>query len=126
MLKQLAPTFIGIGIFIAAIIFFSSIYIVDETKQVFETRFGKIIGDPINGPGKDEAGLKFRVPFITKVHEFEKRYLEWDDEPEKVTTRNKVFIEIDTFARWRIEDAKSGMPLWHGRGATRGIPFWQE
>ena len=50
MLKQLAPTFIGIGIFIAAIIFFSSIYIVDETKQVFVTRFGEIVREPINAP----------------------------------------------------------------------------
>jgi len=106
MLRQFTSIFVGILLFIVVIVISSSIYIVDETKQVFETRFGKIIGDPINGPGKDEAGLKFRVPFITKVHEFEKRYLEWDDEPEKVTTRNKVFIEIDTFARWRIEDAK--------------------
>ena len=57
MLKQLAPTFIGIGIFIAAIIFFSSIYIVDETKQVFVTRFGEIVRKPINAPGTtDEAG----------------------------------------------------------------------
>ena len=52
MFKQLAPTFIGIGIFIAAIIFFSSIYIVDETKQVFVTRFGEIVREPINAPGK--------------------------------------------------------------------------
>tara|TARA_B100000953_G_scaffold203650_1_gene167910 strand:- start:55 stop:1032 length:978 start_codon:yes stop_codon:yes gene_type:complete len=106
MLRQFTSIFVGILLFIVVIVISSSIYIVDETKQVFETRFGKIIGDPINGPGKKEAGLQFRVPFITKVHEFEKRYLEWDDEPEKVTTRNKVFIEIDTFARWRIEDAK--------------------
>jgi membrane protease subunit HflC len=105
MLRQFTSIFVGILLFIVFIVISSSIYIVDETKQVFETRFGEIIGDPINGPGKKEAGLKFRVPFITKVHEFEKRYLEWDDEPERVSTRNKVFIEIDTFARWRIEDA---------------------
>ncbi len=106
MLRQFTSIFVGILLFIVVIVISSSIYIVDETKQVFETRFGKIITDSyVNGPGKKEAGLKFRVPFITKVHEFEKRYLEWDDEPEKVTTRNKVFIEIDTYARWRIEDA---------------------
>jgi len=106
MLKQLTSTFIGIGIFIAAITFFSAVYIVDETKQVFVTQFGDIISGPHNGPGKDEAGLYFRIPFITKVHEFEKRYLEWDGDPNEVTTKDKRFIYIDTYARWRIVDAE--------------------
>ena len=106
MLKQLTSTFIGIGIFIAAITFFSAVYIVDETKQVFVTQFGDIISGPHNGPGKDEAGLYFRIPFITKVHEFEKRYLEWDGDPNEVTTKDKRFIYIDTYARWRIADAE--------------------
>ena len=107
MFKQLAPTFIGIAIFIAAIIFFSSIYIVDETKQVFVTRFGEIVREPINAPGTtDQAGHYFRFPFISKVHEFEKRYLEWDGDPNEVTTKDKRFIHIDTYARWRIMDAK--------------------
>lgn len=107
MFKQLAPTFIGIAIFIAAIIFFSSIYIVDETKQVFVTRFGEIVREPINAPGTtNQAGHYFRFPFISKVHEFEKRYLEWDGDPNEVTTKDKRFIHIDTYARWRIMDAK--------------------
>jgi membrane protease subunit HflC len=106
MLKQFTSTFIGIGIFIAATTFFSAVYIVDETKQVFVTQFGDIISGPHNGPGKDEAGLYFRIPFITKVHEFEKRYLEWDGDPNEVTTKDKRFIYIDTYARWRIVDAE--------------------
>ena len=106
MLKQFTSTFIGIGIFIAATTFFSAVYIVDETKQVFVTQFGNIISGPHNGPGKDEAGLYFRIPFITKVHEFEKRYLEWDGDPNEVTTKDKRFIYIDTYARWRIVDAE--------------------
>ena len=106
MFKQLASTFIGIGIFIAAIIFFSSIYIVDERKQVFVTRFGEIVRGPINAPGTtNQAGLYFRSPFISKVHEFEKRYLEWDGDPNEVTTKDKRFIHIDTYARWLIMDA---------------------
>ena len=52
MLRQFTSIFVGILLFIVVIVISSSIYIVDETKQVFETRFGKIIGDPINGPGK--------------------------------------------------------------------------
>jgi len=106
MIKQLTSVFIGILLFIVFIVVSSSVYIVDETKQVFVTRFGKIIGDPINGPGKEEAGLKFRFPFIDKVNAFEKRYLEWDGAPNQVTTKDKLFIFIDTYSRWRIVDAK--------------------
>ena len=50
MIKQLTSVFAGILLFIAAITFFSSVYIVDETKQVFVTQFGKIVRGPINGP----------------------------------------------------------------------------
>ena len=109
MLKQFTSVIIGLSIFVLAILLSSSIYIVDETKQVFLTRFGKIIRGPINSnnvEGDNEAGLYFRIPFIDQVLSFEKRYLEWDGNPEKVTTRNKVFIEIDTYARWRIDNAK--------------------
>jgi membrane protease subunit HflC len=106
MLKQFTSIFIGIGLFMAVTTFFSAVYIVDETKQVFVTQFGNIISGPHNGPGKDEAGLYFRIPFITKVHEFEKRYLEWDGDPNEVTTKDKRFIYIDTYARWRIVDAE--------------------
>ena len=104
MFKQLTSVLIGILLIIVVITINKSVYIVDETKQVFVTQFGKIVRGPINGPDKDEAGLYFRIPFINEVHAFEKRYLEWDGDPNQVTT--KLFIFIDTYARWRIVDAK--------------------
>ena len=106
MFKQFTSVFIGILLIIVVITINKSVYIVDETKQVFVTQFGKIIRGPINGPDKDEAGLHFRIPFITEVHAFEKRYPEWDGAPNQVTTKDKRFIFIDTYARWRIVDAK--------------------
>lgn len=97
------PFTAGILIIIAALLVLTScIYVLDVTQQVFITRFGKIVGDPITEPG-----LKFKVPFIDKVHHFDKRYLEWDGHRNQVTTRDKRFIEIDTYARWRILDAKT-------------------
>jgi membrane protease subunit HflC len=113
MLKQLTPTFVGIGIFIAVVTFFSSIYIVDETEQVFVTRFGEIVHEPINAPETEngeekpsEAGYYFCVPFVDQIRSFEKRYLEWDGKRNEVTTKDKRFIYIDTYARWRIVDSK--------------------
>ena len=106
MFKQLTSVLIGILLIIVVITINKSVYIVDETKQVFVTQFGKIVRGPINGPDKDEAGLYFRIPFINEVHAFEKRYLEWDGDPNQVTTKDKLFVFIDTYARWRIVDAK--------------------
>jgi membrane protease subunit HflC len=74
-------------------------YIVDETKQVIITQFGEPIGDPVSTPG-----LKVKVPVIQKAHFFEKRFLEWDGDPNQLPTKDKRFIFVDTYARWRITD----------------------
>ena len=74
-------------------------YIVGETDQVVITQFGDPKGDPVTTPG-----LHFKVPFIRKANYFDKRFLEWDGDPNEVPTRDKRFIHVDTYARWRISD----------------------
>ena len=74
-------------------------YVVQEPEQVIVTQFGKPIGDPILKPG-----LKVKVPFIQKVHRFDKRFLEWDGDPNELPTKDKRFIWVDTYARWKISD----------------------
>ncbi len=74
-------------------------YIVHEPEQVIITMFGEPIGQPVT-----EAGLHFKLPFFHKVHRFDRRFLEWDGDPTELTTRDKRFIFVDTFARWRITD----------------------
>lgn len=76
-----------------------AVYSVDETKQVIITQFGKPVGDP-----KTEAGLKFKTPFIQQVNPIEKRILEWDGHPSNMPTKDKLYIAVDLFARWRITD----------------------
>jgi membrane protease subunit HflC len=72
---------------------------VNEVEQVIITQFGEPVGDPITTPG-----LKFKVPFIQTVNRFDKRFLEWDGDPNQVPTRDRRFIWVDTYARWRIVD----------------------
>ena len=74
-------------------------YTVSETEQVIITRLGEPVGDPVV-----QAGLHFKVPFIERVNVFEKRFLEWDGNPNQVPTKDKRFIWVDTYARWRIVD----------------------
>ena len=77
----------------------SGMYVVTETEQVIITQFGKPVGDPVTSPG-----LNFKVPFIQKAYYFDKRFLEWDGAANQVPTRDKRFIWVDTYARWRISD----------------------
>ena len=88
------------GIIVVFLILSGAMYIVDETQQVVITQFGKPIGKPIA-----ESGLHFKMPFIQKIHYFEKRILEWDGDPNQIPTKDKKYIWIDTTARWRIADA---------------------
>jgi membrane protease subunit HflC len=88
---------------VLVVLFFGSAYTIDETEQVVITQFGRPVGDPLNVDGKG-AGLHFKMPLISKVNRFDKRVLEWDGQPNQMTTRDKLYIVVDTFARWRIAD----------------------
>jgi membrane protease subunit HflC len=74
-------------------------YIVNETDQVVLTQFGKPVGDPVTTPG-----LKVKVPILQKANFFDKRFLEWDGDPNEVPTKDKRFIYVDAYARWQITD----------------------
>jgi modulator of FtsH protease HflC len=76
-----------------------SFYIVRMTEMVIITQFGDPVGEPVT-----DAGLHFKAPFIQVVNRFEKRVLEWDGRPLRMPTRDKVYLEVSTFARWRIVD----------------------
>lgn len=86
-------------VLIALIAVGTSGYIVDETQQVIITRFGKPVDRPVITPG-----VHFRIPIIEKTNYFDKRFLEWDGDPNQVPTKDKRFIWVDTYARWRIKD----------------------
>ena len=76
-----------------------SLYTVNEVEQVIITQFGKPVGDPIV-----EAGLHIKTPFIQEVNAIDKRILEWDGPPSDMPTKDKLYISVDLFARWRITD----------------------
>ena len=76
-----------------------SVYTVSEVNQAIITQFGEPVGEPVTEPG-----LHFKLPFIQTANMFEKRFLEWDGYPNQVPTRDRRFIWVDTYARWRIAD----------------------
>lgn len=87
------------GAILALILLASATYTVSETEQVIITQFGEPIGDAVTEPG-----LHFKAPFIHRVTRFDQRWLPWDGDANQITTRDKKFIWVDTYARWRIAD----------------------
>jgi membrane protease subunit HflC len=82
-----------------AVVLSSALYVVNETEQVVITLFGRPVGDAVTTPG-----LHLKLPFVHQVNRFDKRFLEWDGDPNELTTKDKRFIFVDTTARWRITD----------------------
>ena len=90
------------AVFVGILVISLSVYTVDQTEQVIITQFGQPVGEPITEPG-----LHFKLPFVQTVNTLDKRFLEWDGAPVAIPTRDKTYIHVDTFARWRIEDPKT-------------------
>ncbi|MFK7899346.1 MAG: protease modulator HflC [Cyclobacteriaceae bacterium] len=91
---------VTIYIVIAVVLLFAfntASFVVDEKEQVVITQFGKPVGEAFTEPG-----IYFKIPVIQKANYFEKRYMEWDGDPNQVPTKDKKFIFVDTYARWQI------------------------
>ncbi|OQX02691.1 MAG: HflC protein [Thiothrix lacustris] len=80
-----------------AFVLFNAFYTVGEAQQVILTQFGKPVKEPVT-----EAGLKMKIPFIQEVNRIDKRVLPWDGSPSDMPTKDKLYISVDLFARWRI------------------------
>jgi membrane protease subunit HflC len=103
-MKDILKNLINISVVLVILVmvaFMSGIvFVVDETKQVVITQFGRPVGETIM-----TAGLHFKKPFIQQTNYFEKRLLEWDGDPNQIPTKDKKYIWVDTYARWKIADA---------------------
>lgn len=98
-MRNFGPAIIAAILGLAYLSFNMCTYIVTETDQVVVTQFGKPVGVPVTEPG-----LHVIVPFVQVVNRFDKRFLEWDGSRNQLPTRDKRFVYVDTYARWRISD----------------------
>jgi membrane protease subunit HflC len=74
-------------------------YPVGENDIVIVTQFGKPVGQPITKPG-----LHFKLPFVQHINRMDSRIHEWDGQAVAMPTRDKLYIIVDSFGRWRIDD----------------------
>lgn len=89
----------AILLLVIVVLLFDGVFVVYETEQVIITQFGEPVGEPVL-----DAGLHFKLPFVQIANRFDKRFLEWDGDRNQIPTRDKRFIWVDTYARWRIND----------------------
>ena len=98
-MNKAKPVIIAFIILLVLVVVVSCAYRVMETQQVIITQFGKPVGEPITRPG-----IHFKIPIIQQANFFDRRFLEWDGSPNQIPTKDKRFIWVDTYARWRIID----------------------
>ncbi len=92
------PLYLAAAAAVLALLFLST-YTVQETEQAIVVQFGRPVGGLVTDPG-----LHFKVPLVQTVHSFDKRWLEYDGDANEIPTKDKKFIWVDTYARWRIKD----------------------
>jgi membrane protease subunit HflC len=98
-MKVAAKILIAVVVIVVLMVATGTLYTVRMWEQVIITQFGKPVGEPVQ-----DAGLHVKVPFVQDVNRIDKRVLEWDGRIAEMPTRDKLYILVDTFARWRIDD----------------------
>lgn len=83
---------------LAAIVLYSSIFIVQQTQYALVLRFGAVQSEI------REPGLKFKVPLIDNVTYFDKRVLDLDLPVQTLLSADRQNLEVDAFTRYRIVD----------------------
>ena len=85
---------------LAALLFIAlnSVYIVYQPEQAIVLQFG----EPMRVV--QDAGLKFKIPFIQKVVFYDKRLLNLDPPAQEVVLNDKKRLDVDSFTRYRIVD----------------------
>lgn len=89
---------LGIIFFFTMIKWGAIVFTVHQYETVIVTRFGKVVRV------EKEPGLRFKLPILEKINRFDKRVLAWDGPPTECPTKDKLYLIVDSFARWRISD----------------------
>lgn len=96
------PLQVKVGLFLAgavALLLLNTVFMVKQTEQVMVVALGRV------ERLIDSPGLHFKVPFYHQLVFFDKRILETDSSPEEVLTADRQRVVVDSFSRWKIDDA---------------------
>ena len=98
-MRILIPIVILIGAALIGVT--QAFYTVDQTQQAIITRLGEYQRTI------DRPGLHVKTPFVEAAHILEKRLLRFDATASEFLTQEKKALVIDSFARYRIINART-------------------
>lgn len=78
----------------------NSVFVVSELERAVLLEFGKVISADI------KPGLHLKKPFINEVRKFDARVLTLDANPERFLTLEKKAVIVDSFAKFKVNDAQ--------------------
>jgi membrane protease subunit HflC len=97
-LQSRTMTLLGLIFLLSAFKWGTLLFTVHQYETVIVTRFGKAIRT------EKTPGLKMKLPLFDVIHRFDNRILSWDGPPTECPTKDKLYLIVDCFARWRISD----------------------
>jgi len=98
LLQSRTMSILGVFFILTAFKWGTLLFIVHQYETVIITRFGKAVRT------ETTPGLKIKLPVIDALHRFDNRILAWDGPPMECPTKDKLYLIVDCFARWRIND----------------------
>ena len=98
-MNKIAP--ILTAFLVALFAFSQSLFSVDEREFAMVRQLGEVVSI------KDQPGLNFKIPFIQSVSKYSKQILTLDSpEPERFNTNGNQPVQVDSFVKWQISDAR--------------------
>lgn len=95
---KLKTLLIVVGVLVGVLLVSNLIYVVMEWERAVKLRFGEFANADI------EPGIHFKIPFAEQVRKFDGKVLTVDGPVERFYTLEQKPLEVDSFAKWRIND----------------------
>ncbi len=91
--------FMAVGVlFLAVILLGNTLFVIKQTERAVMLRFGELVNADI------QPGLHVKIPWVNTVRIFDGRIQTEDSNPERYLTLEQKFLEVDSYAKWRIID----------------------
>jgi membrane protease subunit HflC len=87
-----------ITIFLAVFIASNCVYVIREIDRAVLLTFGEVTKSDV------EPGLHFKIPGVHTLRRFDARIQTLDSPTESYLTSEKNYLEVDSFAKWRISN----------------------
>ncbi|MDP3175327.1 protease modulator HflC [Phenylobacterium sp.] len=88
---------------LVVIVLANTLFVVEQREQALVLRFGEPVR-VINQPGRQQAGLHAKVPFMENVKKLDRRNLSLEADQEEIIAADQERLVVDAFIRYRIND----------------------